>query len=109
MCGPLMRMSIPKIALSLAALAAVIAAAASPHLLGEKVGEALASLRGADGRWLAVGGLAFGASFLATVATWRAGLSAAGGRICPRQAAARLGVGALVNSVAPAKLGDAVK
>ena len=30
-------------------------------------------------------------------------------RICPRQAAARIGVGCMVNSFAPAKLGDAVK
>ena len=48
-------------------------------------------------------------AFLATVGAWRAALAAAGGRICPRQAAARIGVGCMVNSFAPAKLGDAVK
>ena len=54
-------------------------------------------------------GAGFLLAFLCSVAGWRAALVAAGGRICPLQAAARIGVGSMVNSFAPAKLGDAVK
>jgi uncharacterized membrane protein YbhN (UPF0104 family) len=104
-----MKLSPPKIALSIAALAALVAVAASPQLLGPKVSDALGALRGADPEWLAVAAGAFGVAFLASVEAWRAALGAAGGRICARQAAARIGVGCLVNAVAPAKLGDAVK
>jgi uncharacterized membrane protein YbhN (UPF0104 family) len=104
-----MKLSASKIALSLAALAALVAVAASPQLLGPKVAQAMAALRGADPGWLAVAAGCFAAAFLASVAAWRAALGAAGGRICPRQAAARIGIGCLVNAVAPAKVGDAVK
>src|SRR5215216_1026530 len=104
-----MRIPTSKIAVSLAALAALVAVAATPQLLGSKVSAALAALAGADPGWLAVGAGAFGVSFLASVAAWRAALAASGGRICPRQAAARIGVGCLVNAIAPAKIGDAAK
>jgi len=104
-----MRISSSKLVLSLAAFAAVVALAASPHLLRPHVAAAASTLRGADRGWLALAALGFLGGFLTTVAAWRAALAAAGGRICPLQAAARIGVGSLVNSVAPAKLGDAVK
>ncbi|MGH3003267.1 MAG: lysylphosphatidylglycerol synthase domain-containing protein [Gaiellaceae bacterium] len=96
-------------AASAAAVLLLAAAAASPPLLGSRVSAALDALGGADQRWLAVGACGFVLSFVCTVASWRAALAAAGGRICPRQAAARLGIGSMVNSFAPAKLGDAVK
>ncbi|MBA3844387.1 MAG: flippase-like domain-containing protein [Actinobacteria bacterium] len=103
-----MRISRPKLVISAAALLGLLAVAFSPQL-GAHVRNALAALSGADQRWLAVGAAGFGCSFLCTVAAWRAALVAAGGRICPVQAAARIGVGSLVNSFAPARLGDAVK
>ena len=70
---------------------------------------AFGSLRSAERHWLLVAAAGFVAAFACTVGAWRAALAAAGGPICPRRAAASLGVGALVNSFAPAKLGDAVK
>ncbi len=103
-----MTLSRPKIVLSAAAVLALVAVALSPQL-GHHIQNALDTLSGADQRWLAVGGLGFACSFFFTVAAWRAALVAAGGRICPIQAAARIGVGSMVNSFAPAKLGDAVK
>jgi uncharacterized membrane protein YbhN (UPF0104 family) len=103
-----MQISRPKLALSVAAVVGLVALALSPQA-GRHVRSALDALSGADQRWLAVGAAGFACSFLCTVAAWRAALLAAGGRICPVQAAARIGVGSLVNSVAPAKLGDAVK
>jgi uncharacterized membrane protein YbhN (UPF0104 family) len=104
-----MNLSISRIVLSAAALAALVAVAATPQLLGSKVMDAFGALHGADPSWLVTGGALFALAFLASVAAWRAALGASGGRICALQATARIGVGSLVNSVAPAKLGDAVK
>jgi uncharacterized membrane protein YbhN (UPF0104 family) len=98
-----------KLLISAAALALVLGVASSPQLLGAHVASAFESLRGAERHWLLVAALGFVAAFACTVGAWRAALSAAGGRVCPRRAAASLGVGAMVNSFAPAKLGDAVK
>jgi uncharacterized membrane protein YbhN (UPF0104 family) len=103
------KLSRSTIAFSVGAACVVIALILAPRLLGSRVSEAIDALQGADSGWLTVSAALFGAAFLATVGGWRAALAASGGRICPRQAAARIGVGALVNSFAPAKLGDAVK
>lgn len=104
-----MHISRPKLIVSAAAVLALVALAATPQLLGSRVSEALDALGGANRFWLAFGALGFLGGFVATVGAWRAALGAAGGRICPKQAAARIGVGCMVNSFAPAKLGDAVK
>lgn len=103
-------MTIPRhtLALAGAALAALLALAATPQL-GGHVGAALGALGTASRPWLLVAATSFLAAFACTVGAWQAALTSAGARLCPRQAAARLGVGALVNSFAPAKLGDAVK
>ena len=97
------------IALSAAAVAALVAVIALPQAFGGHVSAAFGALADARRPWLAAGLAGFGLAFGCTVGAWRAALTSAGGRICPRQAAARLGVGSLVNSFAPAKLGDAVK
>jgi uncharacterized membrane protein YbhN (UPF0104 family) len=96
-------------ALSAGAVVVLVAVAASPPLLGGRVSAALDALGGADQHWLALGAIGFALSFLCTVASWHAAFAAAGARIAPHQAAARLGIGSMVNSFAPAKLGDAVK
>jgi len=98
-----------KLLVSAAMLAALAAVALAPQLLRGHVVSALSALAGADPRFLWLAGLAFTMGFVCTVGAWRAAFAAAGGRICPMQAAARLGIGALVNAFAPAKLGDAVK
>jgi uncharacterized membrane protein YbhN (UPF0104 family) len=95
-------------ALAAAALASAAILATVPHLR-RQLGPAFTALAGADRFWLAVAALFFLAAFACTVGAWRAAFASAGARICPRQAAARLGTGALVNAFAPAKLGDAVK
>jgi hypothetical protein len=81
-----------------------ILAAAAGHLA-----DSAGVLADASRPWLLVAAVAFLGAFACTVAAWRAAMTSAGARLCPRQAAARLGVGSLVNAVAPAKLGDAVK
>lgn len=90
-------------------LVAVGGAAASPHVLGPRLAEAISTVRDADRGWLALAMLGFVAGFLACVATWRAALAASGGRVSLVRGTASLGVGSLVNTFAPARLGDAVK
>src|SRR3954453_6962819 len=104
-----MKNSTSKIALVAVPVAFVAALALAPKLLGRTATDGLAAVDGADSGWLVLGAVLFGVSFLATVGGWRSALAASGGRICPLQAAARIGVGSMVNAFAPAKLGDAVK
>src|ERR1700752_3881769 len=103
-----MKISRSQAAVSAVTLAALATIALTPGVFGPRVASALDALAGADRGWLAVGALGFVAAFGFTVVAWRAALGAAGGRICPLQAAARIGIGSMVNSFAPAKLGDAV-
>jgi uncharacterized membrane protein YbhN (UPF0104 family) len=98
-----------KVLVSATAFLALAILVASPPLLRGHVLSAFASLAAASPHWLAVAALGFVLAFVCTVGAWRAAFAAAGARICPRQAAARLGIGSLVNAFAPAKLGDAVK
>ena len=91
------------------AAAAVGALALFPDQLGAPIVSALHALTGAERWWLLGASAGFVLAFACTVGAWRAAFAAAGGRIGTRQAAARLGIGALVNAVAPAKLGEPVK
>ncbi len=104
-----MTISRSKLALSAAALLGLVAVAATPGLLGGRVASAFDALTGAEQHWLVLGAAGFVLGFVCTVGAWRAALGAAGGRIGSCRAAASIGVGSLVNSFAPAKLGDAVK
>jgi uncharacterized membrane protein YbhN (UPF0104 family) len=104
-----MKISRTQIIASTLALVAVAGLALSPHLLGSRVASAVDVLGSADRGWLLAASASFVAAFACTVGAWRAGFAAAGGRISPRRAVSGLGVGALVNAFAPAKLGDAVK
>jgi uncharacterized membrane protein YbhN (UPF0104 family) len=91
------------------AAASACALALFPDQLGRPIVSAFHALAGAERWWLLGASAGFVLAFACTVGAWRAALAAAGGRIGTRQAGARLGIGALVNSVAPAKLGEAVK
>lgn len=91
--------------LMLAAFATALALFGSWH----HVASALHVLADASRPWLALSFVAFLVAFICTVGAWHSALTGAGARLCPKQAAARLGIGAMVNAVAPAKLGDAVK
>jgi uncharacterized membrane protein YbhN (UPF0104 family) len=106
----IMRISRPTFTLVLAGAAAAVAlGVATLPLLGQHVTSALGALADANRPWLAASFLAFLGAFGCTVGAWRSALSAAGARLCPKQAAARLGIGSMVNAFTPAKLGDAVK
>ncbi|MBV8079549.1 MAG: flippase-like domain-containing protein [Actinobacteria bacterium] len=104
-----MKLSPSRIALAVAVLAAVVVAAATPQLLGTRVAHAVAAVQDANRTWLLVAALAFGAGFVSCVLAWRAALAASGARISVLRGTASLGVGALVNTFVPARLGDVVK
>jgi uncharacterized membrane protein YbhN (UPF0104 family) len=106
----IMSLSRPTFTLVLAGIAAATALSAlSLPLLGHHLASTLHVLADASRPWLAVSFVAFLGAFVCTVGAWRSALAAAGARLCPKQAAARLGIGSMVNAFTPAKLGDAVK
>jgi uncharacterized membrane protein YbhN (UPF0104 family) len=90
-------------------LAAVVAVAATPGLLGARLARALDGLAAADPRWLALVCLGFAGSIVCSAQSWRTAARALGGPVGRGEACARFSVGALVNAVAPAKLGEAVR
>src|SRR5581483_3783720 len=104
-----MNLSTPRIAVAGLTLSVVVAVAATPQLLGAHVADALATIGRADRGWIALATLGFAAGFVAAVCAWRAALAASGGRISVPRGTAALGVGALVNALVPARLGDVVK
>lgn len=92
--------------------AAVLGAAALvavPRIAGAHLIPAVDGLGDANRGWLGLALAGFGAAFLCGVGAWRTAFMAAGAEIEPGETAARIGVGSLVNAVAPARLGDAVK
>ena len=106
----IMRLSRPTFTLVLAGIAAAtVLGALSLPLLGHHLASTLHVLTDASRPWLVGSFLGFLGAFVCTVGAWRSALSAAGARLCPKQAAARLGIGSMVNAFTPAKIGDAVK
>ena len=99
----------PQLLLCAGAILVIVFAVACPGPARGHLSAAIETLRNADPRWLGAAALSFAAAFGCTVGAWTSAFRAAGGRICPRQAASRLGLGSLVNCFAPARLGDAVK
>ena len=89
--------------------AALVLVATLPGLLGSDVTGALHQLDEARPIWLWLAALSFVGSLAGSALAWRSALTAIGGRIGFLDAGARYGVGSLVNSVAPARLGDAVR
>jgi len=77
----------------------------SPQLFQRQVLDALAALEDAHAGWLWVAAAAFGAGLILSGCAWRAATHLPD-RV---DACARYGVGSLVNSLAPAHAGDAVR
>ncbi|HEY2325897.1 MAG TPA: lysylphosphatidylglycerol synthase domain-containing protein [Gaiellaceae bacterium] len=92
-----------------AAVLGVAALVAVPWLAGPRLVPAVDGLSDASRGWLGLALAGFGAAFICSVGAWRTAFIAAGADIEPTETAARIGIGALVNAVAPARLGDAVK
>jgi uncharacterized membrane protein YbhN (UPF0104 family) len=86
-----------------AAAAAIVAA--RPALLGE----AIDGLEDAQAGWLWVAAFGFLASLLASASGWRSALGLCGGSLSRTDAAARFGIGSLVNSLSPMRVGEPVR
>jgi uncharacterized membrane protein YbhN (UPF0104 family) len=88
---------------------ALLAIAFVPELLGSEVRRALAGLSSARPIWLWLAGVCFVCSLVGTAGAWRSAIGLVGGRIGWLDAGARYGVGSLINSFAPARLGDVAR
>ena len=97
------------LAASAVLLLALLVAAATPQLLGARVAGAFDVLAGADAKllWLAAAGFAL--SVAGSAGSWRCAIGLCGGRLAFPDACARYGAGSLVNTLVPARAGDAVR
>ena len=80
-----------------------------PLLVRDRVAEAIGDVAAADGRWLAVAAACFLAVIVATARAWCAGVGTVGGEVSATNASARYAIGSLVNAIAPAGTGGAVR
>jgi uncharacterized membrane protein YbhN (UPF0104 family) len=78
-------------------------------LLGDQVRDGFARLDEASAPWLWLAGGCFAGGLIVSGAVWRVALRSLGGSIGFVDSAACFGAGSLVNSLAPAKLGTAVR
>lgn len=88
---------------------ALAAVALTPQLLGNEVENAVGRVGDASPKWLWLGALCFVGSLVGSAGSWRSALGLCGARLGLPEACSRYGVGSLVNSFAPARLGDAVR
>src|SRR3954468_18284774 len=88
---------------------ALVAVAATPQLLGSRVGAAFNGIDEANPSLLWLAGLGFLVSLVGNASAWRSTLALCGARLTRTDANARYGIGSLVNSVSPARAGDAVR
>jgi uncharacterized membrane protein YbhN (UPF0104 family) len=91
------------------ALAALIAAIATPQILGRRVAAALDILGNAHAPWLWLAATGFTVSVVTASAAWRSSIAVCGGRLTLTDACARYGAGSLVNTLVPFRAGDVVR
>jgi uncharacterized membrane protein YbhN (UPF0104 family) len=96
-------------ALFVGSIALLVAVVTMPQLLGERVADGIDGLGAADAGWLWLAACAFGASLFASASGWASALTRCGGTTTRPDATARYCTGSLVNAVAPARLGSAVR
>src|SRR5919199_2994394 len=87
----------------------VLAVAATPQLLGSDVRRAFVGLEHAQPIWLWAAAAGFVAALLCNAWVWRSAILLVGGRIDRLRALACYGVGSLVNTATPARVGDAAR
>jgi uncharacterized membrane protein YbhN (UPF0104 family) len=97
------------LALFAGSLAALAALALSPQLLGDRVAEGIEGLGTASPGWLWLAAAGFAASIGASACGWASALRRCDGDTSGADAAARFCTGSLVNALAPARLGTAVR
>ncbi|HYZ77273.1 MAG TPA: lysylphosphatidylglycerol synthase domain-containing protein [Gaiellaceae bacterium] len=88
---------------------ALLAVAATPQLLGSDVRRAIVGLEHARPIWLWAAAAGLFAALLCNAWVWRSAILLVGGRIDRARAVACYGVGSLVNTATPARIGDAAR
>ena len=96
-------------ALFVGSIAMLVAIVTLPQLLGDRVAAGIDGLAAAEASWLWLAGCAFGASLFASASGWASALTRCGGTTTRPDSTARYCTGSLVNAVAPARLGSAVR
>jgi uncharacterized membrane protein YbhN (UPF0104 family) len=96
-------------ALFLGSIAALLVLALTPQLLGDRVAAGIDGLGNASPSWLWLAAAAFAGSLVASACGWGTALTRCGGWTTPADATARYCTGSLVNSLAPARIGTAVR
>jgi len=91
---------------TLVALAVLVS---TPQLLGSRVNAAIGSLDHASLTWLWLAGAGFLVAALASAGSWLSAIRLCGGTLTAGDACARYGAGSLVNTLVPARAGDAVR
>jgi len=92
--------------LAVGAVATLALAALAVVFLPGTVADSAEKLAGADRRWLLLALAGFLASAVSSAGIWHEGMAAAGRRASLADACARYGVGSLVNSFTPGRLGE---
>lgn len=80
-----------------------------PNTVGARLDEIAGTVGDAQPFWLWIAGASFLAALVFTSLAWRLAFRQCGAEISRSQALARFGIGSLVNSVSPARLGDAAR
>src|SRR5262249_50965922 len=88
---------------------ALLAVGFLPGVLGAEVRHAFDGLASARPIWLWCAGACFVCSLAAMAGAWRSAVGLVGARLGWLDAGARYGIGSLVNSFAPARLGDVAR
>src|ERR671937_93641 len=88
---------------------ALLAVAATPQLLGSDVRRAFEGLEHARPVWLWAAAVGFLGALLCNAWVWRSAIQLCGGQIDRARAVACYGVGSLVNTALPARVGDAAR
>ena len=96
------------VAIGLSLVVAVLLAT-HPAVFGGGLEKGMTALRRANVDFFWVAGACVVASLIASANTWRTALQACGARVGVRDACARYGIGSLVNSFTPLRLGEAAR
>jgi uncharacterized membrane protein YbhN (UPF0104 family) len=96
-------------ALFVGSIAVLVALAATPQLLGDRLAAGFDGLGDANASWLWLAAAGFGASMAASACGWASALRRCGGATSATDAGARYCTGSLVNALAPARIGTAVR
>lgn len=103
-----LRSLVPRRSLTAAVLFLAVAGVVA-GLAQRQVGRAVGGLEHARPIWLWAAASCFVAGLLASSSVWRSALALCGGRLSRTDAAARYGVGSLVNGLMPVRIGEAVR